>query len=136
MLTLRALLIFMIIFGVGSVVNASDPVRIENSTNELVDDVRDALDAGFLTGDYSQYIPGYGFQLFVEKTRSLPQLDKAIADISSSLLGDSNDVVGLPGSEWLSVFFRAGTEYDLLIRMKQEDPQSLEVWVNGSLEPQ
>ena len=105
MLTLRALLIFMIIFGVGSVVNASDPVRIENSTNKLVDDVRDALDAGFLTGDYSQYIPGYGFQLFVEKTRSLPQLDKAIADISSSLLGDSNDVVGLPGSEWLSVFF-------------------------------
>jgi len=93
------------------------------------------LDAGFLTSDYSQYIPGYGFHLFVERTRSLPQLDTAIDDISSALLENSDAVVGLPDSEWISVFFRASGEYDLIIRIKQGQP-SLEVWVDGRLEDQ
>ena len=113
---------------------ASDPVRIENSTNELVDEVKDALDAGFLTSGYSQYIPGYGLHLFVEKSRSLPQLDVAIDEISSALLKNHEDVLGLPGSEWLSIFFRASGEYDLIVRMRQNDTSSLEVWIDGELE--
>lgn len=113
---------------------ASDPVRIENSTNDLVAEVKDALDAGFLTSSYSQYIPGYGLHLFVEKSRSLPQLDVSIDEISSALLKNNEDVLGLPDSEWLSVFFRASGEYDLIIRMRQGDPSSLEVWVDGELE--
>lgn len=115
---------------------AADPVRIENSTNDLVDEIKDALDAGFLTSDYSQYIPGYGFHLFVERTRSLPQLDAAIDDISSALLEGNDAIVGLPGSEWISVFFRASGEYDLLIRMMQGQSSSLEIWVDGRLERQ
>lgn len=121
-------------FTTGSIVNASDPVRIENSTNDLVDEIKDALDAGFLTSDYSQYIPGYGFHLFVEKSRSLPQLDEAIAEISATLDENSDSVVGLPSSEWLSIFFRAANEYDLLIRMRHANPSSLEIWVNGERE--
>lgn len=113
---------------------ASDPVRIENSTNELVDEVKDALDAGFLTSSYSQYIPGYGLHLFLSKSRSLPQLDVAIDEISSALLKNHEDVLGLPTSEWLSVFFRASGEYDLIVRMRQGDTSSLEVWVDGQLE--
>lgn len=113
---------------------AADPVRIENSTNDLVTEVEDALDAGFLTSSYSQYIPGYGLHLFVVKSRSLPQIDDAIDNISSALLKNSDGVLGLPGSEWLSVFFRASGEYDLIVRMKQGDTSSLEVWVDGELE--
>lgn len=117
-----------------SLAAASDPVRIENSTNELVDEVKDALDAGFLTNGYSQYIPGYGLHLFVEKARSLPQLDVAIDEISSALLKNHEDVLGLPSSEWLSIFFRASGEYDLIVRMRQNDTSSLEVWIDGELE--
>ncbi len=117
-----------------SLAAASDPVRIENSTNELVDEVKDALDAGFLTSGYSQYIPGYGLHLFVEKSRSLPQLDVAIDEISSALLKNHEDVLGLPSSEWLSIFFRASGEYDLVVRMRQNDTSSLEVWIDGELE--
>ncbi len=52
-------------------------------------------------------------------------------DVSSSLLESSDAVVGLPDSEWISIFFRASGEYDLLVRMRQGQPSSLEVWVDG-----
>lgn len=115
---------------------AANPVRIQNSANDLVGEVKDTLDAGFLTSEYPQYIPGYGFHLFVDKSRSLPKLDEAIEDISSTLLKYNETVIGLPGSEWISVFLRARGEYDLLIRMNQGQSSSLEVWVDGTLERQ
>lgn len=115
---------------------AANPVRIQNSANDLVSEIKDTLDAGFLTSEYPQYIPGYGFHLLVGKSRSLPKLDEAIADISATLLKYNDTVLGLPDSEWISVFFRARGEYDLLIRMKQNQSSSLEVWVDGTLEKQ
>ncbi len=123
-----AYILFQPVFG-------ANPVQIENYDNDLVQAVKSITNLGFFADDLTHYIPGYGVHLVFRKRFGVPKLDDIKEQLSAALLGQSDAIKGLPKGEWVSIFFRADgfRQYDLLIRVKQGRPDTLEVWVNGLL---
>lgn len=111
----------------------ANPGQIENYDNDLVQAVESIIDSGFLTNNLTHYIPGYGLHVILSKASGSPKLNDIIEPISAALLQQSDTIKGLPEGEWVSVFYSADgfRNYDLLVRVKRGQPDTLEVWVDG-----
>jgi hypothetical protein len=118
-----------------SPIYAASPQIVESSSDNLLEEIRRDIDAGFLTNDdLGHYIPGYGLELVLEKSNSVPDLDDAVRRISDTMLDYNDTISGLAEDDWVSIYFSAFDDYNLLIRMKQNKPETLEVWTNGYLQ--
>lgn len=112
----------------------ANPSQIKNSDNDLVRAIETVIRSGFITTDVSHYIPGYGLHLVFEKINGVPELNDATEQISTALIETGDTVKGLADGEWLSILFRGNgvnNTYDLIVRMKQGKPDTLEVYVDG-----
>lgn len=113
----------------------ANPAQIENSADDLTQAIKPSTGSTSVSAiDIQHYIPGYGLHLTFEKVVRIPKLDDAIKQLSTALLDEGGTIEGLPKGEWISIFFRGkyGVNiYDLVIRMKQGRPDTLEVWING-----
>ena len=115
---------------------STNPSQVTNSDDSLVQAIKTIMKGGFLTEPIglSHYVPGYGLNIALEQLIGVPKLNDTVERISTTLLEANSTVEGLSEEEWISVFFRGdGTDnrYDLIIRMKPNQPDTLEIWVDG-----
>lgn len=114
---------------------SANPGQIENSADDLVQAIKPTTgNRGVSATEVSHYIPGYGLHLAFERVFGIPKLDDATKQLSAALLDKGDTIEGLAKDEWISIFYRVDGDiniYDLVIRMKQGQPDTLEVWVNG-----
>jgi hypothetical protein len=115
----------------------ANPIHIENFANDLVQAIEPTTGNPFYNAlEVTHYIPGYGLHISFERIVGIPKLDDATTQLTAALLDKGDTIEGLAKDEWISIFFRGHGDtniYDLVIRMKQGRPDTLEVWVNGLL---
>ncbi len=117
----------VLLFAVCSVAFAADFDAAEESGSVLNGALRGALNPAF---SYAEYIAGYGIHFasgslsFAEGTG-----EEAIGKITNLLPALASTAQGLNEGEWVSASYDA--DVHVLVRVKPNQPDSLEVWVDG-----
>jgi hypothetical protein len=88
-------------------------------------------------GDFtSNYIPGYGVQLmgnFSSYSYEAEDITPGVEAVTNIVSGLAGTIQGLEEGDWVSVsarFVQSPASY-VTIRVKPDQPESLEVWVDG-----
>lgn len=119
-----------IVFAIISVAAAAEPNAVIESALPL----EGAVQAGAMSV-VSQYLPGYGLQVNAFTLEGATEDELNRETLVGLVTGLAATIRGLSPDDWVSVGFTRSNFLDertlLLVRVKQNRPETLEVWVNG-----
>lgn len=117
-----------------SIVLAADPSLVTKSARPLLDALESQNHNYIIPHLNAAYIPDYGLQVLVTYVRPFDEIDGEILQglIKNLVSGAAANIEGLNGGDWVSIAVNAQppAEY-LVVRLRPDNPDSLEVWVNG-----
>ena len=113
---------------------AGDPILVTKSARPLLDALRSHGDEYVIPQINAAYIPDYGLQVLVTFVRPFDEIDPEILKVllKSLLESAASSIEGLGQDDWVSIALNAQppAEY-FVVRLRPNNPESLEVWVNG-----
>lgn len=113
-----------------SLATAAEPNAVIESALPL----EGAIQAGAMSV-VSQYLPDYGLQVNAFTLEGATEDEFNRETLVSLVVGLAATIRGLDSDDWVSVGFTRSDFLDnrtlLLVRVKQNQPETLEVWVNG-----
>lgn len=114
----------------GTVGFSAEPKTVIESASPL----EGAVQAGAVSV-VSQYLPGYGLQVNAYALEGSVEDELNRETLVSLVTGLATTIRGLDQGDWVSVGLTRSTFLDertlLLVRVKPDQPETLEVWVNG-----
>ena len=124
--------IIVIAVALMSMGSAADLAEIENSRGALVGALNGTLNDPI---GVVQHVPGYGLHIGARSTFNQTDPQEVTEKISQLLVTLSSTVEGLDEDDWVSVYYRGDidfqTNYELLIRVKPGQNDTLEIWLDG-----
>ena len=89
------------------------------------------------------YLPGYGLQLSGRQSSfgNLPTVSEVTDFLATQTTALAPTIRGLAEGEWVSVTLALSTEdargrvQEITVRVKHDDPTTLEIWIDGELQP-
>lgn len=112
---------------------AFDLRAIEESRTTLVAALNGVVEDG--TGA-AQYIPNYGLHIAIREFLE-PSPKKDVLTLLPNLVAALADTIkGLNQGDWVSVAYKNDEpKYEVLVRVKPRQPDTLEVWIDGKRQP-
>jgi hypothetical protein len=126
----RKFLVIVILFsGIGF---AADIDTVNQSQSALVGAISGYLDNPI---DVVQYIPDYGLHLSFRGVFSTTDPEEVATTIGNLLSALRDTVRGLDDGDYISVYYRGNISlrqnYELIVRMRQGQPNAIEIWLDG-----
>lgn len=133
---MKHLLTLLLFFIIGTAA-AFDYAAVQGSKGALTGSIDGTLDDRAVRT--AHYLPGYGLHIGARHGTEDYTSEQAEAKLVEVLTSLAPTVRGLAAGDYISISYQGRSgfladEYVLVVRMKADDPESLEVWLDGELQ--